>query len=98
MSEKQIRVVSFVGGLVFFSIVVGVLLARNERIRSEVEEQTMSLLKTTKSAVSQIQFVVSKIGRFTNDSNNARRNSNIDDLTTTLEDKEYDELWSYVKA
>jgi len=98
MSEKQIKAVSFVGGLVFFSIVVGALLIKNDRIRAEVEEQAMSLLKTTKSAVNQIQFIVSKIGKITLDKKSVKTNNNIKEPFVSDEDSEYDGLWNVAEA
>ena len=94
MNEKKIKAASFVGGLVFFSIVVGVVLVKNERIRAEVEEQASILLKTTRSAISQIQFVVSKIGKITGESKSAKQNSNNDSALAASQGDKYDALWS----
>ena len=97
MSEKQKKVVSFIGGLVFFSVVVGVLLVKNERIRAEVEEQATSLLKTTKSAVSQIQFVIAKIEKISGGNNSAQPNSNNATQRGSQKPEQYDELWSSIE-
>ena len=94
MNEKKIKAASFVGGLVFFSIVVGVVLVKNERIRAEVEEQASILLKTTKSAISQIQFVVSKIGKITGEGKSAISNSNNDNTPVISQGDKYDAQWS----
>ena len=96
MSEKQIKVVSFIGGLVFFSIVVGVVLMKNERIRAEVEEQAMSLLKTTKSAIGQAQFLVSKVGMMTGEKKASQSNSDKTEMATQKDT--YEALWDAVKS
>ena len=94
MNEKKVKAASFIGGLVFFSIVVGVVLVKNDRIRAEVEEQASILLKTTKSAINQIQFVVSKVGKITGESNNAKLNSSTDSSFVLSQKDQYDAKWS----
>jgi len=98
MSEKQIKVISFIGGLVFFSIVVGVVLMKNERIRAEVEEQAMSLLKTTKSAINQAQYLVSKVGVVTGEKKAAQANSNKTEAENMVEKDKYASLWESAES
>jgi len=98
MSEKQIKAVSFIGGLVFFSIVVGVVLMKNERIRAEVEEQAMSMLKTTKSAIGQAQFLVSKVGMMTGEKKASQSNSGNTETGAAAQKDTYEALWDAVKS
>jgi len=98
MSEKQIKAVSFIGGLVFFSIVVGVVLMKNERIRAEVEEQAMSLLKTTKSAIGQAQFLVSKVGMVTGERKAALAGSGKTETGQVTQRDAYEALWDAVES
>lgn len=97
MSDKQLKAVSFIGGLLFFSVVVGVILFKNDKIRAEVEEQAKSLLNITKGAVSQVQFVVSKINKITGGNNSAQADSNIDGQSIDRNIDKYDALWSSVE-
>ena len=94
MSGKQIRIASFIGGLVFFSTITVVLLMKNDKIRAEVEEQAMSILKTTKSAVSQIQFVVSKIGGTTGKNTDAKYVSVNENAKENIDNSVYDAQWA----
>ena len=98
MSEKQIKAISFIGGLVFFSIVVGVVLMKNERIRAEVEEQAMSLLKTTKSAIGQAQFLVSKVGMMTGEKKASQANNGKTEMEAATQKDAYEALWDAVKS
>ena len=98
MSEKQAKTISFIGGLIFFSVVVGVLLIKNDKIRAEAESQAMSLLKTTKGAVSQIQFVVSKVGKITGENKLANQASNYSETPTIDGASGYDALWGAAKT
>ena len=94
MSGKQMRIASFIGGLVFFSTITVVLLMKNDKIRAEVEEQAMSILKTTKSAVSQIQFVVSKIGGTTGKNTDAKYVSVNENTKENIDNSVYDAQWA----
>ena len=94
MSEKQARVASFIGGLVFFSAVAVVILMKNDKLRAEVEEQAAGLLKTTKSAVSQIKFVVSKIGNTAEKRNAAVNQEKSAKNKENILNNEYDEQWA----
>lgn len=98
MSEKKAKVLSFIGGLVFISVVAGVLLYKNDRIRAEFEEQVTSLLKTTGSALGQIRFFVSKVENITKDSKIDKIKDNIGDLKTYNDFSEYDAQWSSFDA
>jgi len=93
MRGKQIEVISFVGGLVFFSVVVGIVLVKNERIRTEVEEQAMSLLKTTKNALNQAQFLISKVGMVTGERKASFAGSHKTDVEAAMQGDAYEALW-----
>jgi hypothetical protein len=93
MDDKQTKVLSFVGGLVFFAIVAGVVISKDEGIRNEIQEQAKSLLKTSKKALQQLQFVVSKVGKLTGESKNAIVNNNIVDESGKPVNDGYDALW-----
>jgi len=98
MNEKQLKIVSFIGGLVFFSIVVGVVLVKNERIRAEVEEQTMNILKTTKGAIGQIQYLVSKVEKMTGENKSTKQGSSATESSIAVNEETYDALWDSLKA
>ena len=61
--ERQDRLLSFVGGLVFFTAVMAVVVYKDEGVRQELGAQAKSLLKTSKDAVQQLRFVVGKMGK-----------------------------------
>ena len=98
MGNKQVKAASFIGGLVISSIIVGVLLAKNDMIRVEVEEQVTSLLKTTKNAIGNLQRIVSGFSRTVSINNNANYNSNNNERTLDVKRAEYDALWNLSKS
>jgi hypothetical protein len=65
MSDKQSAVLSFVGGLVFLSVLTTVLLNRNGSIRAEAESQVQGFLNTSKEALHQMRLAVAKLGAIT---------------------------------
>jgi hypothetical protein len=78
MSDKEAKVLSFVGGVIFFSVVAVVVLSKDEGLRNEVKAQTQSLLKTSKKALQQFQSAVSKVGKLTGGIKSVKKNSNLD--------------------
>ena len=95
MGKKRVKVASFFGGLVISSIVVGVLLAKNDMIRIEVEEQVTGLLKTTKSALANLQRIVSGLSKTVSMNNNAIETSNYNREPDGVKRAEYDALWDF---
>jgi hypothetical protein len=93
MSEKETKILSFVGGLVFFTVVAGVLISQDDKIREEIKEQANSLLKTSKKVLQQLQYVVTKVSKLTSDVKSDKQNSNIEDKPATSSSNEYDSLW-----
>ena len=61
--EHQDKLLSFVGGLVFFTVVMAVVVYKDEDVRQELGTQAKSLLKTSKEALQQVRFVAGKIGK-----------------------------------
>ena len=96
MGNKRTKAASFVGGLVISSVIVGVLLAKNDKLRVEVEEQVTSLLKTTKNALSHLQQVVSGLSRTVSMNNNAKVYSKNNGGPIALKRTEYDTFWDFL--
>jgi hypothetical protein len=93
MKNKKTQILSFVGGLVFFSVVAVVLLAKNEKLRSEIEAQANSLLETSKNVIGQVQFVAEKIGRISGELKTVNADSNNVGASQGALTDGYDSLW-----
>jgi hypothetical protein len=90
---KKAKVLSFIGGCVFFSVLVGVLLTRNDKLRQEVEEQVRGVLGVSREILRQAQTVVGNVGAMTGASKIVKKSSNLDEDAQFLECDPYDELW-----
>lgn len=55
------RLVSFLSGLTFVSIMVGFAVVRSQSLFEEINEQLSDLLRISRSAVTQARFVVERI-------------------------------------
>lgn len=88
------RILSFIGGLVFFSTVATVLIVRNEGLRKEFKAQAGKLVDTGRSVVGQMQVVVNRVGRISNELNSAKQNSNIENVENLALTEGYDALWT----
>jgi hypothetical protein len=93
MKNKKTQILSFVGGLVFFSVVAAVLLAKNEKLRKEIESQANSLLETSKSVIGQVQFVAEKVGKISGELKTVNANSNSEEASQKALSDGYDSLW-----
>jgi hypothetical protein len=52
------NVLSFVGGVIIFSVLIGIVMSKNERLRREVETQLQGLLTTSGHLIRQLQRAV----------------------------------------
>jgi hypothetical protein len=95
---KKTDILTFVGGLVFFSVVVGVIISKNDRIRSEIEEQVEGFLGVGQTILQQLRFVVAKVERITSELKIANNNSTIVEQKTAPPPDDYDALWQAVEA
>jgi hypothetical protein len=96
-SKKKTSSLAFVGGLIFASVVAGVILTKNKGIRAEVEAQAKSLLNTSSEFIRKLRFTDSLFAKLTGDSKTANYNSTIGVIlpsgdTPVLSDA-YDSLW-----
>jgi hypothetical protein len=98
MSKKETKILSFVGGLIFFSVVAGILISNDDKIRAEIQEQAKGLLKTSKKALQQLQYVVSKVGKLTGDLKSEKETSNLNSPQTEPITDSYDTLWVQAEA
>lgn len=97
---KETRMLSFVGGLVFFSVVAVLILNKDEALCNEIQAQTKSLLTTSKKALQQFQSAVTKIGKLTEDVKSVRENSKLEgEGVNSAADRadKYDSLWEQVE-
>jgi hypothetical protein len=65
MKTKQTELLAFVGGLVFFTVLAGIVISRDGRIRREVENQARSLLRISRDALEQAQAVMGTVKQTT---------------------------------
>jgi hypothetical protein len=93
MNTTQTKILSFVGGLLFASAVVGVLLVRNENIRREAEDQARGFLGVSRNILKQLQSVVGTTGMMLGTSKIANKISKLDLQAEYSDFKEYEDLW-----
>jgi hypothetical protein len=82
MKKKRAELLSFVGGVVFFTVLVGIVVGRNDRIRNELENQAQSLLRVSRDALDQAQVIVARV-------KTAMRDFKIDSETSKYEGANY---------
>jgi len=99
MVGKKAKALSFLGGLVVFSAVAGVLLVKNKRLREEVQEQTAKIMDTSKKVLDKAQQLINKAEEVTGVNIIAKKSSNKEsDKKAVDESKAYADLWSLVES
>jgi hypothetical protein len=98
MSDKRIAILSFVGGLVFLSVLTTILLNNNGSIRAEVEGQARSFLDTSKEALRQMRLAVAKLGVLTGGGQADREDDTDEQSPTFFLSDGYDSLWQPIEA
>jgi hypothetical protein len=96
-SKKKTSSLAFVGGLIFASIAAGVILTKNEGIRTELETQAKSLLNTSREFLRKLHLTDNVLGKLFSDHKTANYNSTIETShapgpKTVLPDA-YNSLW-----
>jgi hypothetical protein len=98
---KKTKVLSFIGGCVFFSILVGVLLTRNDKLRKEVEEQARGVLNVSREFLRHAQTIVGGVGAMAGTPKIAKKSSNIeeDEKSPQRSPRDpYDDLWRHAET
>jgi hypothetical protein len=90
---NKAKVLSFIGGCVFFSVLVGVLLTRNDKLRNEVEEQARGVLNVSREILQHAQTIVGNIGGIAGTPKIAKKSSNLEAESQLLASDPYDTLW-----
>jgi hypothetical protein len=98
MSIKKVNILSFAGGLVVFSVIVGVLVSKNDSIRNEIEDQAQGFLRVSREALQQLQFVVMKIGKISDELKTDNETNDFEEPPRALLPDSYDALWQKVEA
>lgn len=98
MKKNTIKAVSVVAGTVFFSVIAGIAVSRDEHVKKEIKQQIDGFLKTTKSLLDQYQGIVKKIGEVTGyvDSLKSDDVANKQEQTRQKE-QAYNHLWEQVE-
>lgn len=60
MKKSTVQALSFLSGLTLAAVVIGVTLSKSPSLRTEIENQLNSVLKTTKKVVNSYKSVASK--------------------------------------
>ncbi|MDR1088412.1 MAG: hypothetical protein LBL23_03995 [Coriobacteriales bacterium] len=60
MKKSTVQVLSFVSGLTLAVVVVGITISKSASLRSEIEDQIRSVLKTTRTLVDTYKNLASK--------------------------------------
>jgi hypothetical protein len=98
MKTTQTKILSFIGGLLFASAVVGVLLVRNESIRKEVEDQAQGFLGVSKNVLKQLQSVLGTTGAMLGTSKIANEISKSESYTNPSAFKDYEDAWQAAES
>jgi hypothetical protein len=103
-NKKQARVeaLSLLGGIVFFSVVVGIAVSRNERVKAEIDSQIKGFLETTRKALSQYQQLIQKVNSITTGIKSVTQNSNNQTTQSAVPQQlnaadKYDLLWEPIE-
>ncbi|MDR1015062.1 MAG: hypothetical protein LBL86_08835 [Coriobacteriales bacterium] len=91
MSEKNAKMLSFVGGLLFFSVVAASLLRNDDILRANLTEQAQGYLRISKEILRRASLVLSKAGAGVSES--AKGNSNFKKGSVVAPADEYDRAW-----
>jgi hypothetical protein len=75
MRGKRTEILAFIGGLVFFTVLAGIVVSRDNRIREELENQAQKLLRISRDAMDQAQLAVATIKDMTQGLKIDKRNS-----------------------
>ncbi|MDR3052290.1 MAG: hypothetical protein LBU48_00310 [Coriobacteriales bacterium] len=98
--KKTTKILSFVGGLLIFSVIVGVAVNNNESIKKEVERQITGFLGTSKKLLGCYEGVTQKLSEVSRLLKNDNANHNlIEENEPALKneaDSTYDRLWESI--
>jgi hypothetical protein len=98
VSKKQTKVLSFISGLLFFSVVTLVLIRNDREIRDELESQAKDLLKVSKTALGQAQTLVSRVSVLMGKPEIDKESSNLRRTPTQSQPNDYDSLWEQAES
>jgi hypothetical protein len=102
MGKKKTEFLSFVGGLLFFSVIVGIVVVRNESIRNEIESQARGFLGISRNILQQLQSGFAKAKAIAGASKIAKQNSKLneqeDGSSPDTHKDGYDALWQSVET
>jgi hypothetical protein len=98
MNEKKLHVLSFLGGLVFLSLLTGILLSRNSSIRAEVENQAKGFLDAGRDILFQLQTILAKVSQITGETREVEEQEVPSSEPAIVLSDGYDALWSTVEA
>jgi hypothetical protein len=98
MKDNRLHILSFVGGLVFLSVLTGILLSRNSTIRAEVENQARGFLNTGRDILFQLQIIVAKVAQITGEIRDIDEDEVPEVEPRALLSDGYDALWSVAEA
>jgi len=87
---------SFVGGVLVTSVVLGIIVAKNEQVRQEIEELIQAVVKSGRETIVQYQGVVSGINDIRALIQNDKETSKI--RPKTLPADAYERQWQQVLA
>jgi hypothetical protein len=91
------RFLSFVGGALAFSVVLGVIVSKDERIRQELQKQAKRFLEASKKVLAQYEGFVGTINNIRGQSNNAKDPSGLTNGRKALPGDEYEQQWVAVE-
>ena len=92
MSDKTSVRLSVIGAVLFFAVVVGVTIARNDKMRKEIEDQVQRFLKSSKKVLNQYEYFAGRIGNISSELKSAKKTSTNEEATL-LVGETYDSLW-----
>jgi hypothetical protein len=97
MDKKQEKVLSFVSGLVVFSVITAVVLYKDDRLRRDLARQARGYLDVSGEVLRHLQFLVTSIGKRVGVPKTVKESSNYEVSATASSGNSYDELWDRVQ-
>jgi hypothetical protein len=98
MSEKHKAILSFIGGLVFLSVLTTVLVNKNSALRAEIENQAQGFLNISREALRQAQRIIGQVSMITGGSKETEENDTEASASASLPADDYDALWELAEA
>lgn len=97
-SEAENKLLSFLGGILVFSVVLGIVVSKDERIRQEIQKQIRRFLETSKDVLVQYENLAKRINKFAGQAKNAKKSGKLEDNKNSLDGDDYEQQWAALEG